>query len=163
MTSHQSPETQLAGSLATGTRASYWHVGLVVSDIEAAMAELTATTGAEWLPVQERPDGEDTIRVSFSTATPHVELIEGNPGGLWPTAEGPHLDHLAFWSDDFAADCARFEDRGLARETGGTSVWGGNWAYYRMAASGFRVELCDTAGRAAFLQRWGLGDDPAPG
>jgi hypothetical protein len=153
----------MASHQDTGKRASFWHVGLVVADIEAAMAELTATTGADWLPVQERPDGDDTIRVSFSTTAPHIELIEGNAAGMWPTSDGPHLDHLAYWSDDFAADCEGFEGRGLQREAGGTSVWGGNWAYYRTAATGFRVELCDTAGRAAFLERWGLTDASAAG
>jgi hypothetical protein len=139
-----------------GITASFWHTAVVVADLEQAMAELGHATGAQWLPVQERPDGQDAIRVTFSQTPPHLELIEGNPGGYWPTAAGPRLDHLAYWTDAFRAECDHLAAMGLHREAGGTSVWGGNWAYFRLQAAGIRIELCDVAGRDAFFQRWKL-------
>lgn len=139
-------------------KASFIHVGIVVPDLEAAMAEFTFSVGARWLPVQERPDGDATLRVTFSTTAPHIELIQGNPTGTWPTAEGPHLDHLAYWTDDYDAVVADLLAQGFEREAGGTSVWGGSWSYFRLPASGTRIELCDTRGRELFLQRWNFSD-----
>jgi hypothetical protein len=146
----------VSGDGPAGITASFFHTAVVVPDLEKAMAELGSATGAQWLPVQERPDGQDVIRVTFSQVEPYVELIEGNTAGYWPTAEGPHLDHLAYWTDAFQAECAHLTAMGLDREAGGTSVWGGNWAYFRLRAAGIRIELCDVAGRDAFFQRWNL-------
>lgn len=146
----------MAGQGPAGITASFWHTAVVVADLDRAMVELGQATGAQWLPVQERPDGTDVIRVTFSQTPPYVELIEGNSGGGWPTAAGPHLDHLAYWTDAFEAECAHLTRMGLHREAGGTSSWGGNWAYFRLQATGIRVELCDTAGRDAFIRRWDL-------
>jgi len=142
------------GSGPAGITASFFHSGIVVSDLEQAMTELEQATGARWLTPQERPDGDGVVRVCFSRTPPYIELIEGNPGGLWPTAAGPRVDHLAYWTDAFEADCAHLDGLGLRREAGGTSIWGGNWAYFQVPAVGIRLELCDTAGRDAFFQRW---------
>ncbi len=143
-----------AGTGPAGIKASFWHSGIVVNDLEQAMSELEQSTGAQWLAPQERPDGDDVVRVCFSQTAPYIELIEGNPGGLWPTTAGPRVDHLAYWTEDFKADCAHLDGMGLRREAGGASVWGGNWAYFRVPAIGIRLELCDTAGRDAFFERW---------
>jgi Glyoxalase/Bleomycin resistance protein/Dioxygenase superfamily len=139
-----------------GITASFWHAGIVVTDLEQAMSEIGRATGARWLPPQERPDGGRVIRVTFSQSPPYLELIEGNPGGLWETAAGPRVDHLAYWTGAFDAECAHLSGMGLRREAGGRSAWGGNWAYFALPAAGIRVELCDTAGRDAFFQRWNL-------
>ena len=144
-----------------GITASFWHAGLVVPDLERAMAEISSATGAQWRPAQQRPDGRQTVRVSFSQTAPHIELIEGNHGGLWPTAAGPRVDHLAYWTDTFEAECAHMASFGLRREAGGAAAWGGNWAYFRLPAIGIRLELCDTAGRDAFFQRWNLAGGSA--
>lgn len=146
----------MTGAQPAGIAASFWHTGIVVADLEQAMAELTSATGAQWLPVQERPDGQNVVHVTFSQTPPYLELIEGNQDGKWPTAAGSRLDHLAYWTDAFDAECTHLTEMGLRREAGGTSPWGGNWAYYRLQAAGIRVELCDTAGRDAFFERWKL-------
>jgi hypothetical protein len=157
MTGEPTPEGRVAMDGTTpGIAASYWHAGIVVTDVEQAMADIGRATGAVFLPAQERPDGQDTIRVSFSQSPPYIELIEGNRGGLWATAGGPRVDHLAYWTDAFGSECAHLTGMGLSREAGGTSAWGGNWAYFRLPAAGIRVELCDIAGRDAFFQRWNL-------
>jgi len=150
-------------SRPTGITASFWHAGIVVADLDQAMDELGRATGAQWLPPQERPDGQQMIRVCFSQTQPYIELIEGNRGGLWQTAAGPRVDHLAYWTDAFQAECAYLTGMGLSREAGGTSAWGGNWAYFRLPAAGIRIELCDTAGRDAFFQRWNLAGLCTPG
>lgn len=131
------------------------HIGIVVSDLEAAMAELTALFGLQWTAPQERPDRDQVLRVAFSTTKPRIELIQGNPGGIWSTEGGPRIDHLAFWTDTATSE-AEGLTRGAAREAGGTAAWGGRWAYLRLPATGARVELCDIAGQERFRDTWGF-------
>lgn len=131
------------------------HVGIVVPDLDAAMAEMTALFGLEWTPVQERPDRDQVLRVAFSTSQPRIELIQGNPGGVWSTDGGPRIDHLAFWTDT-AATREQGLAQGAVEEAGGQAAWGGKWSYLRLPATGARVELCDTAGQERFRQTWGF-------
>jgi catechol 2,3-dioxygenase-like lactoylglutathione lyase family enzyme len=138
--------------------ATLHHVGIVVSDLEAAMEEMTTLFGLRWTEPQERPDGERRLRVAFSTSTPRIELIQGNEGGTWTTEGGPRLDHLAFCTPDIDGTEAAAEGRGLAKEAGGTAAWGGKWAYLRLASTGARVELCDERGQERFRTQWGFDE-----
>lgn len=131
------------------------HVGIIVTDLEAAMAEMTALFGIEWTAPQDRPDRDGTLRVAFSTSTPRIELIQGNPGGVWDTDAGPRIDHLAFWTDTAATEAVGVEN-GATKEAGGQAAWGGKWAYLRLPATGARVELCDAAGQERFRNTWGF-------
>jgi catechol 2,3-dioxygenase-like lactoylglutathione lyase family enzyme len=139
-----------------GNPAELHHVGIVVPDLEAAMEEMSRLLGLDWTDVQTRPDGDRVLRVAFSTSAPRIELIQGNPGGIWTTDSGPRIDHMAFWIKDFEATSAAADDIGLQREAGGTASWGGRWAYVRGAATGARVELCDERGRPIFDKTWGF-------
>jgi catechol 2,3-dioxygenase-like lactoylglutathione lyase family enzyme len=132
------------------------HIGIVVPDLERAMAEMTRLFGLRWTEPQERPDRDRTLRVAFSTTMPRIELIQGNEGGMWSTIEGPRLDHIAFWIDDFEETSARAEELGLKTEASGTASWGGRWAYVRSRATGSRIELCDARGKELFGRQWGL-------
>lgn len=134
--------------------ATLHHVGLVVPDLEGAMAEMSRLFGLEWTEPQERPDGDRTLRVAFSLTSPRIELVQGNPGGTWSTEGGPRLDHLAFWIDDFDATAGEAEAMELEREAGGTASWGGQWSYVRMKEAGTRVELCDARGKGPFKATW---------
>lgn len=134
------------------------HVGVVVPDLERAMAELTALLGLKWTAPQERPDGDRTLRVAFSLSTPRIELIQGNPGGTWTTDGGPRLDHMAFWIEDFEKASAAASALGVTTEAQGRAAWGGRWAYVRGGATGSRVELCDVSGRPHFLKQWGFDE-----
>lgn len=132
------------------------HIGIIVPDLEAAMAEMTRFLGLRWTAPQERPDGDRKLRVVFSTTAPRIELIQGNHGGTWSVNEGPKLDHLAFWISDFEATSAAADEMEMTREAGGTASWGGRWAYVRTNDTGARVELCDERGREFFQRQWGF-------
>ncbi|MFV0375041.1 VOC family protein [Microbacterium sp.] len=141
-----------AGSLV----GSYAHVGIIVEDLDAAMAEMTATQGIRWLPVQERPNDDTTLRLTFSASEPYIELIEGSPGTSRDTSNGPHVDHLAYWTADFAADKQRLLDAGLTLDVEGSSPFGGWWAYLSSRVTGYRIELCDIAAFEGWHRQWGL-------
>lgn len=139
-----------------GLKGNYAHVGIIVEDLDAAMAEMTATTGVQWLPVQERPNDHTTLRLTFSTTEPRIELIEGSPGTSRDTSNGPHVDHLAFWTSDWEGDKQRMLKAGLTLDVEGSSPFGGSWCYLSSKVTGYRIELCDIAAFAAWHQQWDL-------
>jgi hypothetical protein len=128
--------------------ADQFHTGIVVVDLEAALAELTALFGYGWCdevrvdqPVR-LPSGETTARFRFrySRSTPRLEVIAQQPGTLWMPPEGSGIHHLGYWSDDVAADSAALAAAGYAFEASGLGPDGPSWAYYR-SPDGPRVEL----------------------
>jgi hypothetical protein len=129
--------------------ADLFHTGIVVEDLEAALAELTELFGYEWCdevhvdqPVW-LPSGDTTVefRFRYSRSSPRLEVIQSRPGTLWVPAVGSGIHHLGYWSDDVAADGAAFERAGYHHEASGTDPDGRpTWAYYR-SPTGPRVEL----------------------
>jgi hypothetical protein len=124
-----------------------YHAGVVVDDLDAAREALARAAGYVWTaPVEsdvlvQFPDAERTVtlRVCFSTVSPHVELIQSVPGTIWePPSSGVH--HLGYWADDVRADCRDLEAKGYAVEA--WSDLGGlrTFAYCR-APLGPRIEL----------------------
>jgi hypothetical protein len=134
----------------------YFQVGVVVPNLERAMEELTRGLGVQWMAPQDRQSGPYRLRVTFSRDAPYIELIEGSPGSPWDTTHGPHLHHLGFWADDIETDKQRLAEAGMSVELEGNAPFGGGWSYHRGPHSGFRIELCDVAGRTGFYKRWQL-------
>ena len=143
--------------------ASLAHVGIVVVDLEKAMAEMSLGLGVEWKEVQIRQNGPVTLRVTFSKKAPFLELIQGQPGSSWDTSKGSHLQHLAYWTDDFEGDKKRLIEAGSALEREGIAPFGGAWSYHQNASGGFRIELCDTRGRQAWMDCWGMSEQDMEG
>src|SRR5262245_31384301 len=137
--------------------ADQFHVGIVVDDLDAALAQLGASFGYEWGIEVRAPApvvtaaGESTVdfRFRYSRSTPSLEVIESRPGTLWVPAEGSGIHHLGYWSDDVARDAAELERAGFAREAAGALVNGTPiWTYHR-AARGPRIELISRSLEAA--------------
>lgn len=144
----------------SGIVGTYAHVGIIVEDLDAAMAELSTALGVQWRPVQERPNDHTTLRLTFSTVSPYIELIEGSPGTSRDTSKGPRVDHLAYWTTDFEGDRDRMIAAGLRVDTEGISPFGGAWCYLSSRVTGVRIELCDAAAFSAWHRQWGL-EEPA--
>ena len=121
----------------------YFHVGIIVEDLESAMGELGRALELSWHEPHERSYDGSTIRVCFSKeGPPYLELIEGQPGSHWSTDSGPHLDHLGYWSSDFQADVERLEAAGMSLDIDGVKM-GGRFNYHRSPSAGLRIELID--------------------
>jgi hypothetical protein len=146
-----------------GLLGAYTHVGIIVEDLDSAMAELTATQGIRWLPVQERPNDQTTLRLTFSTEPPYIELVEGSPGTSRDTSNGPHIDHLAYWTESFDEDKQRLLDAGMTLDVEGSSPFGGSWCYLSSKTTGVRVELCDVAAFERWHHQWNLPVPERPG
>jgi catechol 2,3-dioxygenase-like lactoylglutathione lyase family enzyme len=125
--------------------ARFFHTGIVVEDIDRAMAELSRSLGITWKggwPAVHHlhyfgADHDDELRIAFSVqGPPYLELIEAKDGTLWqPGTSGTH--HLCYWSEDAAGDGAELEADGYERLSGIPGVSGG---YFR-SPSGVTVEV----------------------
>ena len=127
--------------------ADQFHVGIVVDDVDATLAELTALFGYEW---SDRiggptsvvlPTGPTEVEFSlvYSRTTPRLEVIRS--GTLWAPVAGSGIHHVGYWSDDGDADSRKLERSGFTTEAVGTQPDGSaNWAYHR-GPTGPRIEL----------------------
>src|SRR4051794_33382120 len=122
---------------------TFFQVGVLVDDIEAASDELHRAVGLRFEPAVERRIGEWEIRTSFSLhGPPYIELIESPSGTPWHAEAGPRLDHLGFWSPELEEDRRRLEAEGLAVAIDGVAS-GGPWFYHQTTHAGMRIEHID--------------------
>lgn len=121
----------------------YFHIGLVVVDLEAAMSELSAALGVTWEQPHHSTYGDWDIDVVYSLdGPPYLELIQGGPDGPWSSADGPHIDHFGYACQDPLADGARLLDSGFEVDFDPTQVGRDQtFTYYRGRHSGARIEL----------------------
>jgi Glyoxalase/Bleomycin resistance protein/Dioxygenase superfamily len=129
----------------------FFHVGVVVEDLAAAMEELQRTLGLEFNEPHESTYGDSHIRVCYSLqGPPYVELIEGEPGSMWSTSGGPRADHVGYFVDDLEGARAQLEAAGMPVDIDGMA-FGGRFTYHRMRHTGMRIELIDAARREALI------------
>jgi hypothetical protein len=145
-----------------------FHVGVVVDDFEAALAELSGLFGYEWCDEVNVPTlvafstGEQVVdmRFAYSKTSPRLEVIQSAPGTLWEPATGSGIHHLGYWSDNVAADSDRLTHHGFAFEAAGRRPDGAtNFAFHRSVA-GVRIELVSRAVLPAFEHYWATGKMP---
>lgn len=136
----------------------FYHTGIIVPDLDAAMARLSALAGYRWItPVSYtlpfRTAGgtqEITSTFVYSLQAPHVELIKEVPGTAWTAAPGNAIHHLGYWTDNLAESAKMLEANGFSFEatadTTGPSSNGGLalFAYY-VDDAGTRIEIVDRA------------------
>ena len=143
--------------------ADHFHAGIVVDDVECAMADLAILFGYEWcqtqtvpLPVRF-PDGDSTVDLNFtySKMTPRLELIATVPGTFWTPVPGIH--HFGYWSDDVAGDSASLVERGYSMEVEGIRPDGSAYLAYYRKNNGLRVELVSRELEPGLERYWALG------
>src|SRR6266516_1189387 len=93
-----------------------YHVGYVVEDLAAAMAQFSDAIGARWVDhvvharyLDEHKEQVDVdLHTSFSLDGPvHIELIEAAPGTIWELGSGAAMHHVGLWTDDVATEAER--------------------------------------------------------
>lgn len=126
----------------------FFHVGIVVEDLRAAMDELSATLGLRWRTPHDSQYGDWAIKVVYSIdGPPFVELVEGGKnGGPWDVSKGSRIDHIGYYSEDVVRESERLAALGLPVEFDPTPFGRqGNFCYHRAVAAGARIELVDVA------------------
>jgi predicted enzyme related to lactoylglutathione lyase len=144
-----------------------FHTGILVADINQAMAEMSATFGLTWCDVQERempvwrPDtGKMTtaLKFTYSQAGPHhIELVQGMPGTHWDGVADPGVNHHGYWVDDVKATTESLVAAGgeLLQAGAAPDDGYGTFTYVRMP-SGLIIEPVWSAARPRF-ERWFAG------
>ena|SRR5436190_21726461 len=139
-----------------------FHIGITTDDITTSMRDLAAGLGVSWTePTQpdgllHTVDGRELHRPlsCISKEGPiHIDLIQGEPGTVWETT-GPRLHHFAYWTNDLRGDITRLTEDGWRLEMTMPDGDGQPTVFaYMVSDSGFRLELIDDAGRAAYEER----------
>jgi catechol 2,3-dioxygenase-like lactoylglutathione lyase family enzyme len=142
---------------AVGT---WYHVGIVVPDLEAARNRLSRLLGVRWGPVVELDavpyrdgagrDVELPTALCYSASDPGLELIQECPGSVWVTNPYSNLHHLGFWTEGMGAVSDELTGAGCPLELCGRSGAGApvSFAYHRDPL-GVRIEVVDAAMREA--------------
>jgi catechol 2,3-dioxygenase-like lactoylglutathione lyase family enzyme len=150
------------------TARNYYHVGILVDDIEAAREKFSAITGLVFTPVQTvrfphfrdaRGERELELVVSYSIeGPPFLELVLSDPaGGVYGRQAGEGLHHLGFHETDVAGRMESLQrEHGLALD----GARFGNKDASRMAAAytrpedlhGVRLEIVDERGRLGLFE-----------
>jgi 3-oxoacyl-[acyl-carrier protein] reductase len=132
----------------------YYHTGIVVPDLDAAMARLSAVAGYEWinpltytLPFRTvNGTRELTSTFVYSLQSPHVELIQQVPDSPWTAAPGNSVHHLGYFTDDLAETARKLEANGFTFEaTADTAPPDLALFAYYIDAFGTRIEIVDRA------------------
>jgi catechol 2,3-dioxygenase-like lactoylglutathione lyase family enzyme len=151
------------------TARNYYHVGILVDDIEAARNRFSAITGLNFTPVRtihflnfedSRGKRELDLVVCYSTeGPPFLELVQSDPaGGVYGQQNGEGFHHVGFHEPDVAGRMDELQrDHGLKFE----GARFGNRDASRMAAAytspsglnGVRLEIVDERGRVG-LYEW---------
>jgi Glyoxalase/Bleomycin resistance protein/Dioxygenase superfamily len=132
----------------------FYHTGIVVPDLDAAMARLSALAGYRWinplsytLPFRTATGTRElTSTIVYSLQAPHVELVREVPGSPWTAAPGNSVHHLGYFSDNLADSARLLESNGFTLEMT-ADVSGSDlalFAYY-VDAFGTRIEIVDRA------------------
>lgn len=152
-----------------GIDGDLFHVGVLVPDIEAAMAELGRSHGVTWASVQDRPmhiwipdRGEVTyqLALTYSCEGPvHIELMQGEVGSPWHTDAHRGVHHFGVWVDDVGAETDRLTADGWTIElaAGTPEQRYGRFSYLR-SPSGVLVEPLNRASKPRFEAWWAGGD-----
>jgi hypothetical protein len=143
-----------------------FHVGIATDDLETSMRDLSAALGVTWtVPscagrvfhgVDGKPQSQPVSCISREGPI-HIDLMTGEAGTLWEASQA-RLHHFAYWTNDLQADITRLEGDGwrlemtLPNAEGRPSVFA-----YLVRDDGFRLELIDDAGRAAYEERLQAG------
>jgi hypothetical protein len=108
--------TSLGGYRPSMTATPLYHVGVLVEDLDAAMARFTELIGVTFgEPLSIRfddviDDGEHVdreLRVIYSVeGPPFLELIEAQDDGVWGRQHGEGLHHIGVWQDGLDARIA---------------------------------------------------------
>ncbi|MFC5816197.1 VOC family protein [Nonomuraea harbinensis] len=147
------------------------HVGIVVDDLEEAVAATTPVAGGwsdilEWDTVVRFPDGSREQRpVRFVTAASgpaHVKMIESAEGSVWaPTGGVQQLHHLTYWVPDIEEATAGLLATGRYRvEADGLEPDDSVRFRYLLNDLGLRIELGLLANKPGF-DSWAAGGEHA--
>ncbi len=143
----------------------FYHIGIMVEDIAAAMTELSGVLGLTWEKVNTIDQGPWAFKVAYSVeGPPYIELTEGKaqPGHPFDTTNGPRIDHIGYWCEDYDKDRKQLIANGAPLEMDNATLGGGvgdpirAFSFHRLKETGLRIQIQDMRYLPLLKQR--LGD-----
>jgi len=137
----------------------FFHVGILVRDIDQAAEDFSALLGLQFEPVRAAPvvSGEMNRFCYSLQGPPYLELVQMTGSGIWGSDQGEGLHHIAFADPDVPGRCAAFAGPDLT--TGADTVVQGEGGVARVIFTrpellhGIRAEYLESAMVAATLGR----------
>lgn len=128
-----------------------FHVGILVKNIDEAVANFGALLGVKFEPAHSQQVGTgETVRLCYSLqGPPYLELVEMTGAGIWSPDQGEGLHHIGLSDPGVPGRCAAFGGADvIASGPGGSPLV----AITRPAAlHGVRVEYLDANVAAQLL------------
>jgi Glyoxalase/Bleomycin resistance protein/Dioxygenase superfamily len=147
-----------------------YHVGVVVPDVRAAMAQYSEALGFTWSAVGDTTldvlvDGrarQARIAATYSLeGPPYLELVEERSGAVW-AAGALGLQHVGLWTDDLEGSIARLDGAGLPGRVRHLPGEGQPTLFsYHDGGAGLWWELVSTAFRPRLERRLGTREADA--
>lgn len=145
----------------------FFHVGIRVTDIRAAMDEIGKQAGVTWASVRDKPmavwvpccgHAELQLALTYSVEGPvHLELLQGPRGSVWDGHDIPGAHHFGYWSDDVGADTEALLSDGWTLEMAAAAPEDGYGRFtYVRSPSGYLLEPVTVANKPRF-ERWWAG------
>jgi len=130
----------------------FFHVGILVRDVEAARADFAARLGMEFEPVhsQKIATGETTRFCYSLQGPPYIELVEMTGTGSWSPEQPEGFHHIGVSDPSVPARCAAFGNRVEVIAPGDDDV-PRVVLTHPQALHGIRVEYFDATTAAQFL------------
>ena len=146
----------------------FFHVGILVADIDAAIARFSDTLGLAFAPVMDAPvqlRGADetvdlTMKATYSReGPPHIELIQGqHEDGIFSLSGGERIHHLGCWAPSLdAGEAVCLPTLYAVHQVPGQPP--GMLLTDPAALHGVVMEFLDEAGRPV-LESWIAGSPP---
>jgi hypothetical protein len=132
----------------------FYHTGIVVPDLDAAMAHYSTLAGYAWitplsytLPFRTATGTHElTSTIVYSLQSPHLELVQEVAGTPWTAAPGNSVHHLGYFTDNLVDTAHVLESSGFTFEmTGAVSDSELALFAYYVDAFGTRIEIVDRA------------------
>lgn len=146
---------------------SPFHVGYIVADVEAAMAQLSGATGVTWHPPQVFSldimvgDERQAFDVTFTYSQEgpvQIEVAEGPAGTLWDVDAHGGPNHNGHWTDDLVGTIAELTAGGFSVLYHGAGDEPGPQGFAMLESpAGVRIELIDEAMRPMFETWYATG------
>ena len=103
--------------------APYFHIGILVDDLHAAIERFSAIYGvtfcepvhaaARWIQ-PGRPEEQLRLHLTYSNqGPPYIELLESQGDGLYAPGQGEGVHHVGVWEKDCATRIKELEAQGM--------------------------------------------------
>lgn len=132
----------------------FFHVGVLVHDIEAAADDFHRLLGLEFEPTRVSPVATgETMRFRYSLqGPPFLELVQITGDGIWGPANGEGLHHIAFGDPDIPGRCLAWDNQATSVVEGADGASKVIFTHPE-ALHGIRVEFLQSAMVAATFDR----------